>query len=105
VYAPASKLLKTPKVATRIAELREIAEERFDIIVQRIVQDLPASGFANADVIVGYCAVHLFERELDGRTVGVIRAEAGLLATGAPAQPFGSEAARLSVTRACIPCG
>jgi hypothetical protein len=29
--------------------------------------------------IVGYCAVHLFEREIDARTVGVIRAEAGLL--------------------------
>jgi hypothetical protein len=29
--------------------------------------------------IVGYCAVHLFERDVDGRTVGVVRAEAGLL--------------------------
>jgi len=29
--------------------------------------------------VVGYCAVHVFERELDKRVVGVIRAEAGLL--------------------------
>ena len=48
--------------------------------------------------IVGYCAVHLFERELDGRTVGVIRAEAGLLpgyrGTSATLWFGGSEALR-----------
>lgn len=32
-----------------------------------------------AGEIVGYCAVHLFEREVDGRAVGIVRAEAGLL--------------------------
>jgi hypothetical protein len=29
--------------------------------------------------LVGYCAVHIFERKIDGRSVGVVRAEAGLL--------------------------
>ena len=48
--------------------------------------------------IVGYCAVHLFERELDGSVVGVIRAEAGLLpgyrGTSATLWFGGSEALR-----------
>ena len=48
--------------------------------------------------VVGYCAVHLFERQLDGRTVGVIRAEAGLLpgyrGTSATLWFGGSEALR-----------
>jgi hypothetical protein len=29
--------------------------------------------------LVGYCAVHIFERTIDSRSIGVIRAEAGLL--------------------------
>ncbi len=48
--------------------------------------------------IVGYCAVHLFERAIDRRTVGVIRAEAGLLpgyrGTSATLWFGGSEALR-----------
>jgi hypothetical protein len=48
--------------------------------------------------VVGYCAVHIFERELGKRTIGIIRAEAGVLpgyrGTSATLWFGGSEALR-----------
>ena len=102
---------------TRIsAAKREIVFRRLYRVHQQIFAGVPIESFVTylvrpdalrtriqiyrnaAGGIVGYCAVHLFERELDGRTVGVIRAEAGLLpgyrGTSATLWFGGSEALR-----------
>ena len=95
---------------------REIAFRRLYRVHQQIFAGVPIESFITylvrpdalrtriqiyrneAGGIVGYCAVHLFERELDGSVVGVIRAEAGLLpgyrGTSATLWFGGSEALR-----------
>jgi phage terminase small subunit len=51
IWEESCKLLKHPKVAQRIEELRErvrqIAEERFDINVEKVLRELSLIGFAN----------------------------------------------------------
>jgi len=79
------------------AAQREFVFRRLYRVHQQIFAGVPFESFATylvrpdairsriqiyrneAGGIVGYCAVHLFEREVDRRTVGVVRAEAGLL--------------------------
>lgn len=69
--------------ATRLRELHirifEDAESFDDYVINSEADESKLALFMDGDSLVGYCTAHRFMRELNGRTIAIFRAEAGLL--------------------------